>query len=88
METSMGSSTSGDHLSNELDRAFENGMKLIKGEGIEQSYEKAFEILHATAACGHPESQFVVGLMYDSGKVVKQSFEKAFVWRNSRPTDA
>ena len=50
------------------------------GEGIEQNYKKAFEILKELASEGDAIAQFNLGLMYDNGQGVKQYDKVAFDW--------
>ena len=45
-----------------------------KGEGVEQSYERAFEILQQAAQLGLAAAQFGLGEMYKDGHGVAQDF--------------
>ncbi|EFC44586.1 predicted protein [Naegleria gruberi] len=56
------------------------GMKYIKGEGCEKSFEKAFEWFEKSANQGYNEAQYRLGLMYCFGQGCNESFEKAFEW--------
>lgn len=63
-----------------LDEVVEVGVRYLKGDGLEQSYQNAFEILAVAAIEGHPEAQYIIGVVYDEGRGVRQSYKKAFKW--------
>ncbi len=56
------------------------GLMYLKGQGVEQSDEKAFEWFKKSANGRNEQAQFNVGLMYHKGQGVEQSYEKAFEW--------
>ena len=47
------------------------------GEGVEQSYEKAFEYYEQAADLGHRMAQFYLGLLYATGQGVTKDESKA-----------
>lgn len=47
------------------------------GNGIDQDYEKSFELYSNPALDQHPEAQFSIGVQYDLGEGVAQSYEKS-----------
>ena len=53
-----------------------------KGQGVDQSYEKAKEYYEASSSPlqGHANSQSTLGFLYCSGEGVEQSFETARKW--------
>ena len=51
-----------------------------KGDGVEESYEKAVEWYLKAAEQGLADARNVLGLMYKNGLGVEQSYEKAVEW--------
>ena len=47
------------------------------GEGVDQSYQQARELLELAASQGNADAQHHLGLMYHNGKGVDQSYERA-----------
>ena len=56
------------------------GRCYAKGQGVEQSWEKAVEWYQKSAKQGYEIAQYNLGLCYEIGKGVKQSWEKAVEW--------
>ena len=50
------------------------------GDGVEQDYEKGFQLATICAEKGNDEAQFILGIMYYIGAGVEQNDEKAFEW--------
>ena len=50
------------------------------GEGVEQSYEKAFEYYEQAAHLGYVKAQYNLGNMYYKGECVERDFLKAREW--------
>ena len=50
------------------------------GEGVEQNYQRAFDLYRSAANAGLMAAQIAVSSMYINGKGVDQNFEKAFTW--------
>ena len=50
------------------------------GQGVEQSYEKAFHYYKLDADQGDRDAQFLVGRYYHEGPFVEKSREKAYKW--------
>ena len=53
------------------------GLCYEKGEGVEQSDERAVEYYKKAAEQGNAIAQFTVGCCYEDGEVIEQSYEKA-----------
>jgi hypothetical protein len=49
-------------------------------QGVEQSYEKAFEYLQQAADLGFAQAQFNLGGMYYNGRGVKKDIAKTREW--------
>ena len=52
----------------------------VQGEGVEVSYERAFEYYEQAAHLGHPAAQFSLGGMYYQGQGVETDVTKAKEW--------
>ena len=50
------------------------------GFGVEQNYEKAFELYKKSAEQGYDLAQFELGIMYDKGLGVDQDYAQAMKW--------
>ena len=58
----------------------ELGARYGKGDGVEQDYEKAIEILKDAASKGESEAEFFIGTAYYSGLGVPRSEVEAVMW--------
>ena len=56
------------------------GIMYNYGQGVEQSYEKAFEYYEQGAHLGHAKAQFNLGASYYNGEGVEADTEKAREW--------
>ena len=52
----------------------------LYGDGVDQNYEKAFELFKRAAEAGNVESMHNLGAMYDNGDGVPQDKAKALEW--------
>ena len=53
------------------------GGKYERGEGVEQSYQRAAELYELAANQGHASAQYNLGCLYQNGQGVDQSYERA-----------
>ena len=53
------------------------GCRYRDGEGVDQSYQRAAELLGLAATQGNVKAQYNLGCMYKEGKGVDQSYERA-----------
>ena len=51
-----------------------------EGKGVEQDYEKAFNLYRLAADNNSPSAQYNLGLMFEEGKGVKQDYLEALKW--------
>jgi TPR repeat protein len=56
------------------------GDMYYKGQGVEQSYEKAKEYYEQAAQLGHAEAQFNLGVMYYHGQGIETNMNKTKEW--------
>ena len=56
------------------------GAMYEKGQGVEQSYEKAFEYHEQAADLGHAGAQYNLGCCYANGEGVEQNMAAAKEW--------
>ena len=56
------------------------GLMYANGQGVAQSYAKAFEWYSKAANQGLAPAQYNLGVMYANGQGVAQSYAKAFEW--------
>lgn len=56
------------------------GMLYARGVGVEQNYEKAFELYQKASLKGMAEAQGNLGVLYSKGNGVAQDYKKAFFW--------
>jgi len=51
-----------------------------EGKGVEQDYEKAFNLYRLAADNNSPSAQYNLGLMFEEGQGVKQDYLEALKW--------
>ena len=56
------------------------GKMYYKGQGLDQSYERAKEYFEAAARQGYAKAQYDLGRSYVTGEGVEQSYETAREW--------
>ena len=56
------------------------GTMYYKGQGVDQSYEKAAELFKRAADRGHAGAQYNLGVSYYTGQGVEQSYKLAREW--------
>lgn len=59
---------------------YEAGNDYYKGNGVNQSYEKAFHFFKKAAERGNSKGQYATGYMYAEGIYVQQNYTKALEW--------
>lgn len=59
---------------------YDLGRIYAEGQGVLQSYEKAFNWYQQSAKQGHKEAQLNLGLMYGSGAGTNQDLVKGYMW--------
>lgn len=59
---------------------YQLGSLYLKGEGVEPSYENAFNLFLSAAFQGNEDAQYELGQLYELGKGVEQSRRKAKKW--------
>ena len=56
------------------------GLKYYSGEGVSQSYNKAFEWYQKAAMQNYSDAQYNLGYMYENGKGTSKDLSKALNW--------
>ena len=56
------------------------GVMYMKGQGVEQDYEKASEWLRKAAENRLPQAQYKLANLYTMGKGVPRDYEFAYIW--------
>ena len=59
---------------------FNLGFQYYIGEGVDQDYDKAFQLFQLSAEQGFPPAMFAYGDCYYLGNGVKQDLKKAAEW--------
>jgi TPR repeat protein len=52
------------------------------GRGVPQSFSEAATWCRRSAEQGHPQGQYMLGLLYDKGHGVPENFVQAYKWLN------
>ena len=62
------------------DGIYNLGYSYYYGEGVEQDYEKAWDLFQQAAELGQPSAIFSLGECYYEGNAVEKNLEEAAVW--------
>lgn len=65
------------------DQLFDLGISYYVGEGVEQSYSKAFPLLKKAAEKGHKDAQFALATCYHFGQGTTKNANMALKWYRS-----
>jgi uncharacterized protein len=60
--------------------AFTEGMKFLKGKGVDRDYQQAAEWFSRAAEQGHADAQYNLGELYNKGRGVKRNKKIAQKW--------
>ena len=61
---------------------YELGRMYLYGIGVEKDIEKGLDLIMESARADYSKSQFLIGLLYEEGKLLKQSKKNAIKWIN------
>lgn len=59
---------------------FDVAIRYLRGDGVQQSYDKALAWLHKAASQGHSRARFNIGSMYLAGTGLPKDPPKALTW--------